>query len=103
MNGRHVQAEVDKLPHILQSVPAHEIASKQQALGRIWRRFMYSDYQFFQRGLRKHKAHPKWQPDLNASLWQNPSPPHPYAGQYHEDDAFGTIMQWLHSRVSHRH
>ena len=90
---------MQNLPQLLRSLSAEEILSKQQALSRIWHRFLYAAYPFFQTGLRLHKQHEKWAADLNASLWQNPSPPDPYAGQYHQDDAFSTIVQWLHSRM----
>lgn len=94
-----MQGDVSKLPKLLESISDEEILGKQQALGRIWHRFLYADYPFFLAGLRIHKEHEKWAADLNASLWQDPSPPKPYAGQYHKDDAFSTIVQWLYSRL----
>ena len=94
-----LQADVHRLPEILQEVSPEEVRHKQVALSHIWRRFMYTDYPFFDKGLARHKDSEKWQRDLDAAQWPQPSPPAAYHGQYGRDDAFGTIVQWLYHRM----
>ena len=42
-----VQADVHRLPELLQAVPPEHVRHKQAALSQVWRRFMYSSYSFF--------------------------------------------------------
>ncbi len=75
------ESSVEHLPEILMAVPDDRIQRMQRALSKIWQRFAYF-------------SHPRLKQSVTDAmeaarqrfvLW--------------DDDALGTIMQWLHSRI----
>ena len=92
----HVQAEVAHLPEILESIPKSKIQTMQQAIRSVWQRFMWSSMPILDEivaGLCQ---------SLNAStavVRNERSEDTGCITDYHEDDAFGLVMQWLASRA----
>ena len=96
------QKDVDRLPGILKEISPEDVRHMQVALSHVWRRVLYSGYPLFGQLLDTSKGHPRHKQDLNQSQWLHPSPPASYHGPYEQDDAFGTIMQWLFWRLQER-
>jgi hypothetical protein len=74
------QRSVEALPQVLMSIPEDRILRMQRALSRMWHRFAYVAHPILKNMVVEQAAsrHRTW----------------PF-----EDDAFGTIMQWLYSRI----
>ena len=98
------QADCERLPDILAAVPESRRLEMQRNLANVWQRFTYSSYRPFAKLFREEQARnaasaatapaaaagdaeplslPATVPDLDPTA----------------DDAFSTIMQWLHSRI----
>jgi hypothetical protein len=104
---------------ILLAIPEDRIQRMQRRLGRVWHRFAYTRgkmvNEIFTRDHRHNTMNnlPKaWRdrlgdkkiplpPELqNTSYpWPVLAWPHPSSYGLNHDDAFGTIMQWLYSRI----
>lgn len=105
---RIAQADAEKLPEILLAIPHEQRQEMRAAMARVWQRFTYSSYRPYARRFREiqqqhavaakaaaagqaagQAAEPLSLPDTVPDL-------DPEA-----DDAFGTVMAWLHSRIPH--
>ena len=103
---------------ILLSIPEDRIQRMQRRLGRVWHRFAYTRGKMVRPMLsREHEINTfrlarAWKdrlgeqmvplpPDLvNSSYpWPVLAAPHTSSHALYHDDAFGTIMQWLYSRI----
>lgn len=94
---------------ILRDIPQQRIESMQRALARVWHRFVYASHPHLQTAIRRQQGEIKHQeaaafaaaqpveemPPVDGSLL-----PQRFTGQLGTDDAFATIMQWLHSRIN---
>lgn len=93
---RVAEKDVDKVLDILLAIPDRTLAAMQAHLGKVWHRFRYVSTNLIKTDtaniLRQNKMHPHGK-DVGALL------PHPFVGEPHVDDAFSTILQWLHSRI----
>ncbi len=74
------ERSVEHLPEILMSIPEDKVLRMQRTLSRMWHRFAYV-------------THPKLK-GVATELAASKHRTWPL-----EDDAFGTIMQWLYSRI----
>jgi hypothetical protein len=85
---------------ILLSIPEDRVVRMQRRLTKVWHRFAYTEGKLLRRftedEVRKNKA-------LLPEEWRthgHPSRPQELRTEYnYDDDAFGTIMQWLYSRI----
>jgi hypothetical protein len=87
--------DLERIPEILLAVPQSEIEAKQRALGKVWRRFFYS-------GLKSYNVTVTNILEENAAKVQPTELSLPSSETIFdpsEDDAFATIIQWLHSRI----
>lgn len=75
------ESSVEHLPEILMAVPDDRIQRMQRALAKMWHRFAYLSHP----KLKQSVAEAMESARQRFMLW--------------EDDALGTIMQWLHSRI----
>ncbi len=90
-----VQSEMDFLPEILLSVSPSKLQRLQQGVRDVWHRFMYKELPLFRQELLSLGAMNQ-QPELGQYAFQvDPR----LLAQVGEDDAFTTIMQWLHERM----
>lgn len=90
------QADVGRLPQLLKAVSHEEVRRKQRALSHVWRRFLYSDYPLFSPNLQQlsgQQAEARGHDAVRHAL------PGSFHGSYDQDDAFGTIMEWLYHRL----
>ena len=92
----HAQAEVVHLPEILKSIPRSKIQAMQQAIRSVWQRFMWSSMPILDEivaGLCQSN-------NASTAVVRNErSEDTGCITNYHGDDAFGTVMQWLASRA----
>ena len=97
--------DCEKLPEILAEVPESRRLEMQQNLANVWQRFTYSSYRPFAKLFREEQARNLAKAATAAIIAaagdaEPPSLParvpdlDPTA-----DDAFHTIMQWLHGRI----
>lgn len=92
-----MQADVDHLPSILSAISDEDVRKLQEGVERVWQRFLYRSFKAFpavlndRRTLKHYQEH--WEGRHNNTAWL----PHT-VDVLGEDDAFATIMQWLHSR-----
>ncbi|KXZ48695.1 hypothetical protein GPECTOR_26g598 [Gonium pectorale] len=122
------QEQVPRLLEILLAVPPKTIRSKQAHLGRVWHRFRYASLPGLAAELRRagDDNRARWAAkDAAAAATQQRRRalqqegaaaagtaagnngtaagklplPRPYKGEPSDDDAFATILQWLHSRI----
>jgi hypothetical protein len=92
---RVLQSHVDSLPSILKSIPADKVRRMQLRITHVWHRFAY-------------RSGPALGAQLEATLADNArvvrqrNVSHPLLARPPpslDDDALGTIMQWLYSRI----
>ncbi|PNH07497.1 putative glucuronosyltransferase, partial [Tetrabaena socialis] len=107
------QAEVPRILEVLRSVPEKVVRAKQARLGRVWHRYRYASLPGLSAELRRAQAAnaamapppPAPAPEGSTAAAAAAAPPQwlprPYDGDPAEDDAFATILQWLHSRIPH--
>jgi hypothetical protein len=83
---RVAESEVERLPQILASIPEDHVVRMQARLARVAHRFAYTRSKPVRAIIvDKHRQHGGQ--DAKAPVHQ------------FEDDAFGTIMQWLYTRI----
>ena len=94
-------SDVERLPEILLAVTDEQRATMQRQLGAVWHRFSYSSWRPYARRIREiqaehAKARRAQEDDAapTASLPETVPDLDPFV-----DDAFHTIMAWLHSRI----
>ena len=91
-----VQSEMDFLPEILLSVSPSKLQRLQQGVRHVWHRFMYKALPLFHQEMLSLSAIHHGQSELGQyALQVDPR----LLAQVGEDDAFTTIMQWLHERM----
>ncbi|KAG2481846.1 hypothetical protein HYH03_019188 [Edaphochlamys debaryana] len=92
------EADVEKILDILKALPERKIKAKQAHLGHVWHRFRYASLPGLATELlalrQKNTDDPSAAPSDGALHL-----PRPFKGDDTVDDAFSTIMQWLHSRI----
>lgn len=110
---RIAQADAEKLPDILLAIPHEKRQEMRAALARVWQRFTYSSYRPYAKRFRELQqqhaeaataaqagaaagAAAEQQQQQPLSLPATVPDLDPAA-----DDAFSTIMAWLHSRIPH--
>ncbi|KAI3427182.1 hypothetical protein D9Q98_007119 [Chlorella vulgaris] len=101
------QANLEKLPEVLLAVPEERRQDMRRALAYVWQKFTYSSYAPYAkvvRDIQQRNAQEaaQWHAaqGLNASTAPPASLPAPVTDLDPEaDDAFTTIMAWLHSRI----
>jgi hypothetical protein len=81
---------------ILLSIPEDRIQRMQRRLGRVWHRFAYTRGKVIRSTFEQFHRE-----NLQGSVQEDSSEqPLKRVRRYpHDDDAFGTIMQWLYSRI----
>ena len=91
-----MQGDVDQLSDILLAIPEQRVTQLQQGLSRVWQRFLYSTHKLFPASLERARAefHDAWEGAGSFS-----SLPKTVSVLREDDDAFATILQWLHSRL----
>ena len=96
------EADAEKLPDILQAVTQERREEMQRALARVWQRFTYSSYLPYARQFRDlQQQHAAQRPAHGGGADAKPMslPEAAVDVDPAADDAFGTIMAWLHSRI----
>ena len=106
---RIAQADAERLPDILLAIPHQKRQEMRAAMARVWQRFTYSSYRPYAKRFRElqqqhaakagaavAKEEEEEQQQQQLSLPATVPDLDPTA-----DDAFGTIMAWLHSRIPH--
>ena len=118
---RIAQADAERLPEILLAIPQEKRQEMRAALARVWQRFTYSSYRPYAKrfrelqqqhaavaGAAKERQQQQQQQQEQQEQQERRRQPEqlslpatvpdldPTA-----DDAFGTIMAWLHSRIPH--
>ena len=92
------ERDAARVVRILREVSPERVEAMQDALGKVWHRFAYLSHPAEVR-----KAHEARQVNeekrAGVAAAGFASRPHPYTGDLVKDDAFNTIIQWLHSRV----
>jgi hypothetical protein len=82
---------------ILLAIPEDRIQRMQRRLGRVWHRFAYTRGKVMRSAFEKlHQDNIRVLPHESNDQQQ---PLRPVRRFNHNDDAFGTIMQWLYSRI----
>ena len=88
---------------ILLSIPEDRIQRMQRRLGRVWHRFAYTRGKVIRSTFEQiHRENHRGGPGHDQGHAQEPLSDQPLRSvrRYpHDDDAFGTIMQWLYSRI----
>ncbi|KAL4426069.1 hypothetical protein ABPG77_007865 [Micractinium sp. CCAP 211/92] len=95
------QADAEKLPEILQAIPEKRRLEMRHNLARVWQRFTWSSYRPYARAFREIQAQHREAaqaegPATALSLPATQQDLDPLA-----NDAFGTVMAWLHARIPH--
>jgi len=88
---------------IVRAVPPARVAAMQDALGRVWHRFAYVSHPAERRLAEGAAAGAASRRAAAAAAGSNTtfaSRPHPFEGDITRDDAFATILQFLHSRMA---
>ncbi|KAL4428361.1 hypothetical protein ABPG75_002450 [Micractinium tetrahymenae] len=96
------QKDMHNVPRILEAVPEDRIVEMQQALGKVWRRWIYTGYRPYG-ALAKQYLRDKGAGENKTVIKEAyKSYPHP-ENDYDpaEGDALETIFAWLHSRIPH--
>ncbi|KAL4457917.1 hypothetical protein ABPG75_012782 [Micractinium tetrahymenae] len=96
------QADLGRLPEILQAVPEERRQAMRRSLATVWQRYAYSSWRPYARAFK----HIQWEhADLRAGELgsEGPAPaslPATVPGlDPAADDAFATIMAWLYGRI----
>lgn len=94
------EADVDRILDILQAIPERQVRAKQAHLGQVWHRFRYGSLPGLARELQSNND--RYQPYRSREEKTGQVHfPRPFKGDPMVDDAFGTIVQWLYSRIPH--
>ncbi|KAG1664527.1 hypothetical protein FOA52_012994 [Chlamydomonas sp. UWO 241] len=112
------EADAERIVDILLAIPERKLRSLQAHLSRVWHRFRYvagpALANLYTRDLTRNLAAHDGERELQAAVRARlvseggaagrelPRLPRPFRGDPTVDDAFSTIMQWLHSRVGTR-
>ena len=93
---------MDNLPSILSAISDDSVKKLQEGVGRVWQRFLYRSYKAFPMMLQR--LHAEQLLHLNGSANNTASLPHTVSVEALEeyDDAFATILQWLHGQRPQR-
>ena len=94
------ERDAARVVRILREVPPERVEAMQDALGKVWHRFAYLSHPAEIRKAQEARQTNEQQ-QAGAATAGFASRPHPYTGDLVKDDAFSTIMQWLHSRMLH--
>ncbi|KAG2450529.1 hypothetical protein HYH02_005030 [Chlamydomonas schloesseri] len=99
------EADVHRVMEILRGISDIKIRLKQSRLGQVWHRYRYGALPGLRSDLLRNMKLNAHEPLLaeaanNTPRWRV-SPPRPFKGDPAVDDAFGTIIQWLHSRIDY--
>jgi hypothetical protein len=106
---RVAEADVARLPEILTAIPPDRVTRMQRAAAAVWRRFVWLSHPVLVRGAGEliqsnaravaanGTANPTGSGDAQQPAWLRPLPPGAW-----RDDAFHTILQWLHHKLSQR-
>eukprot|EP00798_Chlamydomonas_sp_ICE-L_P023547 gene23547-9071_t len=93
------EADIDKIVDVLLAIPERNVISMQRNVARTWHRFRWASgpallrETLYHQDKNKHKVQ-----DAGSALGHVKNPP-PFKGDPSTDDAFSTIIQWLHSRI----
>lgn len=99
------EADVGRIVKIVKDVTPECVVDMQKALAEVWHRFVYASHPHIRKLVRERQHGPLAQID-KANVGQAgaaagyASHPHPHRGELGPDDAFQTIIQWLHSRIN---
>jgi hypothetical protein len=98
------QADAEKLPQLLAAIPQERRQRMRRALAHVWHRFAYSSYGPYARRVKelqtRHVAAAAGDDGGGGGAVAAASLPEPVPDLDPErDDAFLTIMAWLHSRI----
>ncbi|GBF96649.1 exostosin-like glycosyltransferase [Raphidocelis subcapitata] len=110
---RVAEADVGRLPEILQAVPPDRVARMQRAAAAVWRRFAWLSHPVLVRGAgelleanARAAAAAAVNGAINATGSVQPQQQAQQAGWLRpgawRDDAFHTILQWLHHKLAQR-
>lgn len=89
-------SEVERLPEILLAVTPQRREELQRNLARVWHRFSYSSYRPYLARIRELQEQYRPEGAANGTLSLPEAVPDL---DPERDDAFHTIMAWLHSRI----
>ena len=108
------EADAERLPELLHAVPEARVAEMQAALARVWHRFAWSGYRAYHAGLRGIQQANRQRAEAEATQQRQQQQRQQQGGgggkqplslpasvpnlEPGRDDAFSTLMQWLHWR-----
>ncbi|KXZ53467.1 hypothetical protein GPECTOR_7g917 [Gonium pectorale] len=98
---RIAEADIDRILEILKAIPERTIRSKQAHLGKVWHRYRYGSLPGLASELRQLMDSNEREQERSAANSTAVHLPRPFKGDPTVDDAFATILQWLHSRIPH--
>ncbi|KXZ53466.1 hypothetical protein GPECTOR_7g916 [Gonium pectorale] len=98
---RIAEANVDRILEILKAVSERAIRSKQAHLDLVWHRYRYGSLPGLASELRQLMDSNEREQERSAANSTAVRLPRPFKGDPTVDDAFATILQWLHSRIPH--
>lgn len=89
---RVAEADVARLPELLQAVSPQQLAALQAGLAKVWHRFTYFGHVAIKQQLAKVAG-----VEVRRGGGSNVK-----LGRALQNDAFGTLMQWLSGRMKHK-
>ncbi|KXZ53464.1 hypothetical protein GPECTOR_7g914 [Gonium pectorale] len=102
---RIAESEAANVLDVLQAIPPKRIRSMQAHLGQVWHRYRYANLPGVAAEIRAYMTSnandPLSKEAAALSATKEIRLPRPFKGDPSVDDAFATIMQWLHSRIPH--
>jgi hypothetical protein len=104
--GCGIQRELLHVPTILRAVTDERVRAMQDTLRNVWTRFSYSSAPLFRQDVQvAFRQAATWRFNVSRDTGKIPvahlSPAH-YTGSIFEDDAFATILGFLHSKMPPR-
>ncbi|GLC75556.1 hypothetical protein PLESTF_001656500 [Pleodorina starrii] len=88
------EGDLDRIVEILVSIPAERIKTMQDNINKVWHRFRYLGLRMATLEARQRLT--QYEEDHDGEAPKNPGSEYMVSRQ---DDAFDTILQWLHSRI----